>query len=85
MSKIKTVYAVVPQTVADGRATITCGNVTRCRTHEEALRIATNRLDKRSYNGMVIYQAVTLVQRSAPPTEVIHLDDETGRACWKGD
>lgn len=72
--KIKTVYAVVPRPVADGHAQITCGSITRCKTHEEAVRVAANRIDKRSYNGMVIYQAVTLVSRSAPPIEVIQLE-----------
>jgi len=76
-SEIKTIYAVVPRTVCDGHAALRCENVTRCETHEEALRVATNRLDKRSYNGMVIYQAVTLVQRTAPPIEVIALDENT--------
>ena len=78
--EIKTVYAVVPRSVVDGRAAMICGSVTRCRTHEEAVRVATNRLGKGSHHSMVIYQAVTLVSRSAPPVEVIPLGEH---ACDK--
>jgi hypothetical protein len=45
-------------------------------TYEEAVESAKSQLDKRSYNHKVIYQAMAVVQRTAPPIEVINL--ETG-------
>ena len=74
--KIRHVFAVVPRTVADGHSVINCQNVTTCDTHEEAVEGAKHHLDKRSYNGMVIYQAVTLVQRTAPPIDIVPIDDQ---------
>ncbi len=74
--KIRHVFAVVPRTIADGHSPISCTDVTTYDTHEKAVKSAKSRLDKRSYNGMVIYQAVTLVQRTAPPIDVILLDEQ---------
>lgn len=78
--KVKTVYAVVPRHITDGNVSISCGHITRCVTHEQAVKVATDLLGKRPYDGMVIYQAVTLVSRSAPPIEVIPLGEH---ACDK--
>ncbi|KKL50809.1 hypothetical protein LCGC14_2301780 [marine sediment metagenome] len=75
--EIKTIYAVVPRTVCDGDAQLTCRAVTRCETHEAAIESATHRIGLHPYDGMIIYQAVTLVQRTAPPIEVIALDENT--------
>ncbi len=72
-------WVVAPQwAIDDAGVSIASGRVTFYQTYEEAVAGANARLDRRTYNGMVIHHATMLVRRTAPPIDVIPLDEDGG-------
>ncbi len=74
--RIENRYIIVPRTVADGRTPINKCNVRICDDHDTAVHIGQSRIDRRTYDGSVIYKAITLVRRTAPPIDVIPVGED---------
>ena len=53
------------------------GSVDLYKSVDEAItHVRDHRIDKRSYNGIVVYKAVAIVRRTAPPIDVIPIEAE---------
>lgn len=74
---LKNTYIVGPRTVADGHSPPGHSSFTVHETRNDALDEAERRLGTHGrYDGVIIYQAITLVQRTAPPIRIRQIDDE---------
>lgn len=79
--KVQTVYAVVPLSVVNGHDTLCCAATTKYDTYDEAIEGATHRVNRQHDTGMVIYQAVALVQETEAPVEVIQIGGKGEASC----
>jgi hypothetical protein len=76
MSDPRHKYVIIPMVEANGHTESRQVSRILCGTEKQAVATAESILDKRTYNSMFIYKACIQVRRSAPPIEIIHLDED---------
>ena len=69
-------FIVVTQAVADGHGKFVEPHATAHISHDDAVERATRWMAANRAHSMVIYQAVTLVQRTDMPIEILRIHDD---------